>query len=98
MRRRLSWTGFAPSVDVRGFYLFVCTENAPDNIRELVLTAMCLVDGNVINEDFDLYLSITGEREKELGLGSYGDGANRNRPMLIFSNPLGIRELDRHPR
>jgi hypothetical protein len=34
-----------------------------------MLTALCLVDGNVLNEDFDLYLSITGEREKRIGLG-----------------------------
>lgn len=82
------------SVDIRGFYLFVCVERAPDNEGKLVLTAMCLVDGNVLNDDFDLYLSITGEREKRIGLGTYGDGADRTRPMLIFSNPLGAQEFD----
>lgn len=27
---------------------------------------------------------------------TYADGANRNRPMIIFSNPLGISFLDHH--
>jgi hypothetical protein len=31
-----------------------------------------------------------------LGLGTYGDGVNRQRPMLIFANPLGAAQLDRH--
>lgn len=84
-------------VDVRGFYLFVCLEAAPHAVGRVVLTAMCLVDGNALNEDFDLYLAITGEREKRIGLGTYGDGADRARPMLIFANPIGARELDGVP-
>jgi hypothetical protein len=82
-------------VDIRGFYLFVCLERAPTGAVGVVVTALCLVDGNTLNEDFGLYLSITGEREKRIGLGTYGDGADRARPMLIFANPLGVRELDR---
>ena len=39
--------------------------------------------------------SLAGERTKEIGLGTYGDGANRNRPMVIFANPLGSDVLDR---
>lgn len=58
------------------------------------LSALALCDGNVLNEDFDLYLSAVGQREKEIGLGTYGNGANRHRPMFIFANPLGIPELD----
>lgn len=82
------------AVDVRGFYLFVCLEQAPAGAGGVVVTALCLVDGNVLNEDFDLYLSITGEREKRIGLGTYRDGADRARPMLIFANPLGAPDLD----
>lgn len=85
------------AMDIRGFYLFVCLERAPDDAKAVVLTAVCLVDGNVLNEDFELYLSITGEREKRIGLGTYGDGADRARPMLIFSNPLGVHEFDGLP-
>lgn len=55
---------------------------------------MVLCDGNLLNEDFNYYLSIVGERVKEIGLGTYGNGANRTRPMLIFSNPLGAPQLD----
>lgn len=81
-------------LDVRGFYLFVCLEHVP-RTENVMLSALALVDGNVLNEDFALYLSITGERTKRIDLGTFSDGADRNRPMLIFSNPLGIPELDR---
>jgi hypothetical protein len=77
---------------IRGFYLFVCQERNPEG--QVFLSALALVDGNVLNDDFDLYLRITSQREKEVGLGTYGDGANRNRPMLIFANPLGASQLD----
>ena len=80
---------------IRGFYLFVCLEHVPRTDNQAILSALALVDGNVLNEDFSLYLSITGERTKRIDLGTFFDGADRNRPMLIFSNPLGIPELDR---
>jgi hypothetical protein len=81
-------------LDIRGFYLFVCLEAAPDDEGKVILSAMVLCDGNLLNADFDLYLSIVGQREKEIGLGTYGDGVDRKRPMLIFANPLGASELD----
>lgn len=77
---------------VRSYYLFVCLEPAPAGAS--CLTALALVDGNLLNDDQELYLSIVGQRTKEIGLGTYGDGVNRNRPMLIFGNPLGIPQLD----
>lgn len=80
---------------IRGFYLFVCVEPAPALKGLVIVSALALVDGNALNEDFELYLSITGERTKRIGLGSYSDGVDRARPMLIFGNPLGISELDR---
>ena len=80
-------------LEVRGFYLFVCMETGGDG--EYVLSALAFCDGNILNEDFELYDAITGQRQKEIGLGTYGDGVNRNRPMLIFSNPLGATDLDR---
>jgi len=80
--------------DIRGFYLFLCLEQAPAGAEGVVISALCLVDGNALNEDFDLYLSITGERKKRIGLGTYGDGADRARPMLIFADPLGVAALD----
>jgi len=79
-------------VDVACSYLFACLESAGES--QVKVTAMVLVDGNLLNADFNFYLSIVGERTKQIGLGSYGDGANRARPMLIFSNPLGISEFD----
>ena len=81
-------------LDIRGFYLFVCQEREPGAENTYKLSALALCDGNVLNEDFDLYVSAVGQREKEIGLGTYGNGANRRRPMFIFANPLGIPELD----
>ena len=83
------------SLDVKGCYLFLCQESVPDLPRTYRLTSLVLCDGNLLNEDFGYYTSIVGRRSKETGLGTYGDGANRVRPMLIFSNPLGARFLDR---
>ena len=82
-------------LDIKGSYLFVCQEPKEDASGGYGLTALVLCDGNLLNEDFDYYTSIIGRRSKEIGLGSYGDGANRVRPMLIFSNPLGAPFLDR---
>lgn len=80
------------ALDVRGFYIFVCLEPAKKGV---IVTALAVVDGNTLNTDFDFYLSIVGEREKRIKLGSYGDGADRARPMLIFSNPLGVPAFNR---
>lgn len=79
-------------LDVRGFHLFVCLEHNVGN--EVSVSALSLCDGDVLNRDFSFYLQITGKRTKGVGLGTYGDGANRTRPMLIFSNPLGAAQLD----
>jgi len=81
-------------VDIRGFYLLVCQEQVPSAAQTYRLSALALCDGNALNEDFDLYLAAVGQREKEIGLGTYGNGVDRNRPMFIFANPLGITELD----
>ncbi len=80
--------------DIRGFYLFVCIEPASQAEGFVVVSALALVDGNALNEDFELYLNVTGERTKKIELGTYSDGIDRARPMLIFGNPLGIPELD----
>jgi hypothetical protein len=90
-------------LDIRGFYLFVCQEPSAGRPGHFTLTAMVLCDGDLLNADFDLYLSIVGRRTKQIELGTYKDGANRTRPMFIFANPLGVRTLDHqatliHPR
>ncbi len=80
------------TLDVRGFYIFVCLEAANAGV---MVTALAIVDGNILNTDFAFYLSIVGEREKKIELGSYADGADRARPMLIFSNPLGVAQFNK---
>jgi hypothetical protein len=90
-------------LDIRGFYLFVCQEPSAGRPGHFTLTAMVMCDGDVLNADFDLYLSIVGRRTKQIELGTYKDGANRTRPMFIFANPLAVPSLDHqatliHPR
>ncbi len=81
-------------LDIRSFYLFMCSENPYGDTARTTLTALALVDGNLLNEDFKFYLNITGERKKKIGLGSFGDGLDRTRPMLTFPNPLSISGFD----
>lgn len=80
-------------IKLPGFYLFVCLEHS--GAGRYSVTALALCDGGVLNEDVDLYDTRTGIRKKAIGLGSYGDGLDRERPMLVFANPLGWYELDR---
>lgn len=77
---------------IKGYYLFACLE--VDDGGKYYVSAMCMCDGSILNDDFELYMQITGSREKGINIGTYADGANRNRPMLIFSNPLGSELLD----
>lgn len=86
------YTKHDKELHIKGFYLFACLENSAEG--QYFVSAMTLCDGSILNDDFDFYMEITGGREKGINLGTYGDGANRNRPMLIFSNPLGAEFLD----
>ena len=88
------------SLDMRGFYLFVCLERQHEgrgsgDLGVFSLSALALCDGDLLNADFEYYLAVAGERSKQIGVGTYGDGANRVRPMVIFANPLGSPKLDR---
>ncbi|MFD8383200.1 hypothetical protein ACFV2X_32620 [Streptomyces sp. NPDC059679] len=75
-------------IRIPGYYLFVALQGDEEG-GTVRVHSMVLVAGAVLNKDVDLYDRITGTRIKEIGLGTYGDGANRVRPMLLFSNPLG---------
>jgi hypothetical protein len=79
-------------LDIPGFYLFACLEPVE---QAVVVTAFVLCVGSALNQDFEYYQTVVGRREKAIGLGTYGDGADRLRPMIIFANPLGFSSLDR---
>ena len=85
-------------LDIKGCYLFVCQEPAADIPRTYRLTALVLCDGDLLNEDFDYYISIVGRRSKEIGLGTYGDGAKGSRQnkssIYRIVIPLGMRNCD----
>lgn len=72
------------------YYLFVHVTPVENEENMFEIGSMMLVDGDFINSDFELYLEATGIREKKIDLGSYGDGMDRQRPMFVFPNPLGI--------
>ncbi len=76
---------------VPAFYLCVALRPSSDGRNKV--DSMALVSGAALNEDVDLYDSITGVRQKAINLGSFGDGADRQRPMLVFANPLGWKWL-----
>jgi hypothetical protein len=79
---------------VVAFYL--CVVLRPLDYGQVSVNGMALVSGAAINEDSGLYDEITGIRQKQIGLGSYGDGMNRQRPMLVFANPFGWPWLRGH--
>lgn len=81
-------------LDIRCFYLFICFELDSGRKKSYKITALTLCDGNVLNQDFQYYLSITGERTKQIGLGTYKNGLDRQRPMMVFANPLGAEDID----
>jgi hypothetical protein len=80
------------TLDIRSFYLFVCLEADKNNLSKVILSALALVNGNLLNTDFKLYLSIIGKREKRIKLGSYANGADRARPMFIFAGLINYRQ------
>ena len=86
---------FSRPLEIKGFYLFVCQEAVKNRPGHYQLTALVLCDGDLLNADFEFYSAIVGERTKKTGLGTYKDGADRERPMLLFANPLGTPILDR---
>ncbi|MGW5700915.1 hypothetical protein [Amycolatopsis japonica] len=71
---------------VPSFYLFAL--HVPHGNQYLV-RSLALVSGSALNQDARLYESRTGIRKKSINLGTFGDGLDRERPMLVFANPLG---------
>jgi len=78
---------------VPAFYLYVALAAGAEGFTT---PALALVAGAALNEDVDLYDAATGIRQKAIGLGTYGDGLDRQRPMFVFANPLGWSWLDGH--
>lgn len=84
--RVYSATGSA--LRIPSYYLFVTLAEGT-GAGTLYVHSLVLVAGAALNKDVALYERITGTRKKQIGLGTYGDGADRQRPMMVFSNPLG---------
>ena len=72
---------------VESCYLFALTD---DRRRRSSVEGFVLSTGFLLDEDMDLYDDITMERSKRVGLGSFGDLIDRQRPFVVGPNPLGI--------
>ena len=81
------------SVKIKSYTLFLCVEKRSD---DYFTTAMVLSTNTFINSDDKEYVFATGNRTKEIGLGTFQDGVNRNRPMYVFGNPLSVDGTDEH--
>ncbi|MEV4583295.1 hypothetical protein AB0K16_59825 [Nonomuraea jabiensis] len=82
------YSALGSEIIIPAFYLFVTLENGEQS-GTFIPDSLALVAGSALNKNVELYDAITGTRTKEIGLGTYGDGMNRNRPMMVFANPLG---------
>ncbi|WP_157251979.1 hypothetical protein [Nonomuraea typhae] len=82
------YTNRGKEIRIPGFYLFVVLEKALSP-GDVFVHSLALVAGAALNKDVELYDKVTGRRKKAIDLGTYGDGLDRQRPMLVFSNPLG---------
>ena len=82
------------AITIKAYYLFVCQESVKVQQHLHRLSALVLCDGKVLNEGFEFDLETTGRRAKQIELGSYSDGTNRVRPILVFPNPLSATVLD----
>lgn len=69
-------------------YLFIVLD-AVGHPGTYQVSTLALVTGAALNRDISLYERAVGIRRKSIGLGTYGDGADRQRPMFVFGNPLG---------
>ena len=58
---------------------FLCVRCRRDHRRQEAVTTLTLVDGDAINSDKALYDVAVSPRTKEIDLGAYGDGMNRQR-------------------
>ena len=75
---------------VRGFYVFLVVDPVIGQSGYFAASSLVVCDGNALNADHDLYLRVVAPRTKEIGLGTYGDGAIRNRPFVLFPHPLSV--------
>ncbi|MFD6620067.1 hypothetical protein ACFWFB_33025, partial [Streptomyces albidoflavus] len=71
--RVYSATGSA--LRIPSYYLFVTLAEGVD-AGTVYVHSLVLVTGAALNKDVVLYERITGTRKKQIGLGTYGDGAD----------------------
>lgn len=76
---------------LRTFYYFALYENFKDDPLRAEAIALCVVDGNFLNNDFNI--ASTHKNTSASGFGSYQDGFIRTRKMYRFPNPLTVPQL-----
>ncbi|QBY05146.1 hypothetical protein E2K93_12465 [Thalassotalea sp. HSM 43] len=68
------------------YYFFALLSNDSTSIKTL-----SIIDGDFINNDFDLHKHAKLANQSEYGHGSYGEGSVRHRAMYTYANPLNSK-------
>jgi hypothetical protein len=71
-------------------YVFAIVDTRADDLQVRGLV-MCV--GSVLDASEGEYLRAAQTRKKRIGLGSYGDGMDRVRPMFVYPNPLSASDF-----
>jgi hypothetical protein len=74
-------------LDIPGYYIFVLLDHRIQSRSRNILTFI-LSDGDLLNDDFDLYLASKTLNESTYDHGPYGEGSVRGRMMYVYPNPL----------
>lgn len=74
-------------LDIPGYYIFVLLDHRIQNRSRNILTFI-LSGGDLLNDDFDLYLTSKTLNESTYDHGPYGEGSVRGRMMYVYPNPL----------
>ncbi|EOG5906722.1 hypothetical protein ACLF2M_003311 [Vibrio vulnificus] len=68
------------------YYFFALLSNDSTSIKTLAI-----IDGDFINNDFELHKHAKLANQSAYGHGSYGEGSVRNRAMYTYANPLNSK-------
>ena len=83
-------------LDVKGYYFYALLDHLVDQLERRIYTFV-LCDGDLLNDDVELYVRSKTANISEYGHGPYGEGSIRKRAMYLYPNPLNskIPELAR---
>jgi len=81
------YTPRGDSFDIKGYYIFALLDHRVESLERNILSFV-FADGDLLNDDFELYLDSKTRNESEYNHGPYGEGSVRGRNMYLYPNPL----------